>query len=189
MSVPILLFAATLAAAQDSKPCETPSQWEGSYVRTDYEKTFSQAARIGYDETEKRVRETEEIDIDNERDYYDVLYLHNMNKEYRLNLRTRKCNTTTLSRPWLPFGLPSGAVYDVVYDVIGPVDTNVVSVRFSGTLTEGDFVGTVSFPDCIPIDFGFYSNHTGFVHTRFFDITTGILDPTVFHPPPECATP
>ncbi|KAK7482196.1 hypothetical protein BaRGS_00026545 [Batillaria attramentaria] len=188
MFIPILLFVATLAAAQQPKPCETPPQWEGRFVRTDYEKKFFQAAKISYDENEKRVREIEEIEIDNDRDYYDVLYLHNMNKEYRLNLRTRKCNTTTLSRPWFPFGVPPEAEYDGEA-VIGPVNIDnehVTIVRFHGRVAEGDFFGTVSFPDCIPINSGFFSNRTGFVETTFFDITTGIPDPTVFNPPSEC---
>ncbi|KAK7482188.1 hypothetical protein BaRGS_00026537 [Batillaria attramentaria] len=148
----ILLLAATLAYAQQPKPCTSPAQWEGRFYRTDYSKNFTQYARISYDETNKRVRETEEIETSTERDYYDVLRLFNENKEYRLNLRDRKCNVTALTRKWYPFGIPD----------------------------EGNS------PDCVPVTFGFRSNQTGFVHTTFYDVTNGIVNPTVFNPPSEC---
>ncbi|KAK7482194.1 hypothetical protein BaRGS_00026543 [Batillaria attramentaria] len=185
----ILLLSVTLVAAQEPRPCLSPEQWEGKFYRTDYSKNFTQFARVSYDETNRRVREVEELEFGATRDYYDVLYLHNENKEYRLNLRTRTCNVTTLSRPWIPAGVPRNAQYKGEANV-GPVNIpneHVTVIAFDGKDEEGNpYYGTVTSPDCVPVASGFYSKRTGFIHTTFYDISAGIPDPSVFIPPSEC---
>ncbi|MCI3311122.1 hypothetical protein MP969_26075, partial [Escherichia coli] len=190
MFVAVLISAfLVLVTAQDPRPCFSPTQWEGRFFREDWSKNFTQIAGISYDELNRRVREIEEIDFASERDFYDVLYLHNLNVEYRLNLRDRKCNVTTLSRPFIPFGVPPFAHYDGQGNV-GPVNIaneHVTVILFSGEDPQKNpFFGAVSSPDCVPISSGFFSNATGFIHTTFFDISIGIADPSVFSPPPEC---
>ncbi|XP_025105690.1 mammalian ependymin-related protein 1-like [Pomacea canaliculata] len=185
MLAAIFLLAFGLVATQEPRPCVSPPQWEGRLFRNDWSKNFTQIAQISYDETNRRVREIEELDFSTGRDYFDVLYLHNINVEYRLNLRTRQCNTTTLSRPFIPFGVPPDARYDVEYTV-GPAnipEEHITVIRFDGNITEGAYFGTVTSPDCVPVTSGFFSNRTGFIHSTFYDITTGIPDPSVFVPP------
>lgn len=49
-------------------------------------------------------------------------------------MRTRKCNVTTITRPWYPFGVPPDARYDHEV-VIGPVNIpneHVAVITFSG---------------------------------------------------------
>merc|ERR1712126_339245 len=179
----------SLVAGQQPRPCDTPPQWEGRLMRRDFSKNFTEYAKITYDETNRRVREIAEMDIGSDREVFDRLYLHNENKEYRLDLKTRKCNVTTLTRPFIPFGLPRDATYDGEANV-GPVNIpgeHATVINFHGhTEDGGQYYGEVTFPDCVPVSTGYYSNRTGAVHSSFYDITAGIPDPNVFTPPSEC---
>merc|ERR1711963_457892 len=160
----LVLFCVAFAAAQVPRPCQSPAQWEGRIYRSDESKNFMQFAKISYDETNK----------------------------YRLALKTRKCNVTTMTRPFYPAGIPEEGKY-VGEAVVGPVNIaseHVTVVTYDGRFSDGsDFYGAVSYPDCVPISSGYYSNRTGFVHTSYYDIVAGLPDPSVFVPPTECLGP
>jgi len=47
-------------------------------LQFDPSKGFLEASKMSYDETNQRVRVVEEIEVGDDRDYYDVLYLHNV---------------------------------------------------------------------------------------------------------------
>merc|ERR1711913_133128 len=85
----LLLLSATVlvALAQQPTPCQTPPQWQGKFSRRDEKKNFTMFADIAYDETNRRVREVEYLEDGADRAFYDVLYLHNINKEYKIDLR------------------------------------------------------------------------------------------------------
>merc|ERR1711879_919330 len=143
-------------------------------------------AEISYDATNRRVREVEYLEEGSTRMFYDVLYLHNVNKEYKIDLKNKNCTVGSLTRPFRPFGIPPEANYTGSANV-GPVnipDEHATIVLFEGrNEREGFyFYGEVTAPDCIPVANGFYSNKTGYEHTDFFDITGGIPDPTVSSP-------
>ncbi|KAK7103811.1 hypothetical protein V1264_018636 [Littorina saxatilis] len=192
MLAAILLFGLAFVAAQQPRPCESPAQWQAKLYRSDYSKNFTEFAKVTYDETNKRVREIEELDFNSDREFYDVLYLHNQGVEYRLGLKSRQCNKTALTRPFRPFGIPPESRYEGEFN-LGPVNIpneHVTVISFFGKFEDGsEYVGTVSSPDCIPVSSGFYANTTGFVHTSFYDVVPGIPDPTVFDIPSECGGP
>ncbi|XP_076443031.1 mammalian ependymin-related protein 1-like [Babylonia areolata] len=185
----ILLLCVALAAAQQPRPCETPEQFEARILTHDFKNGFTQKAKISYDGLNKRVREVEELELGKDREFYDVLYLFQNNREYRVNLKDKKCNTTTLSRPFIPAGVPPGAHYNG-QAVVGPVNIpneHISVIRFEGRSDEGNpMFGTVTTPDCLPVNGGFYSNRTGYVFRQYYDVTIGIPDPTVFDIPMEC---
>ncbi|XP_033736122.1 mammalian ependymin-related protein 1-like [Pecten maximus] len=187
-----LLFVMLLgvsAYAQLPRPCESPKQWEARMFTQDMSKNFTGYAKGSYDETQRRFREIEEVEFGSDREYFDVLYLHNVGKEYRFNLKTRQCNVTNLTRPFRPFGVPPEGKFEgsATVGAAGVPNEFMAVNNFYGNFSDGDrFFGTVTNPDCIPIASGFYSENTGFVHRTFFDLNIGIADPMVFIPPKEC---
>ncbi|XP_046579866.1 mammalian ependymin-related protein 1-like [Haliotis rubra] len=183
-----LLCVVTLA--QLPHPCRSPEEFEGRVVTFDPDRRFFSSARFAYDDRQRRVRESEEVDVGRDVDYFDRLFLFNENKEYRVNVRTRQCNVTGVSRPWIPFGVPPDAMFNGTGDIgaSGVPDEHVIVNIFNGVDDNNPYFLTVSATDCIPIQAGFYSNQTGGVIRNFFDITLGISDPEVFIPPKECTT-
>ncbi|RUS86543.1 hypothetical protein EGW08_005682 [Elysia chlorotica] len=190
MIVALALLLVAVVNAQLPQPCQTPPQWQGKFIRRDESKNFTQYADISYDLVNRRVREVEYVEEGTDRDYEDVLYLHNINKEYRINLKLKNCTVSALTRPFIHFGLPPDAKYMGTAN-IGPVnfpDEHATVILFEGEdKQEGTFYyGEVTTPDCVPVNTGFFTNRTGYVHTSFFDITGGIPDPSVFIPPTGC---
>lgn len=47
-------------------------------IQYDRSKMYEERSKVSYDETNERVRIIEEVEIGQDRDYYDVLYLHNI---------------------------------------------------------------------------------------------------------------
>ncbi|XP_060552430.1 mammalian ependymin-related protein 1-like [Ruditapes philippinarum] len=177
--------------AQVPTPCQSPKQWEGDMVLFDASKDFTEKSRIIYDETNMRERTIEEIEVGKERDYYEVLRLFNERKEYRLNLRTKKCNVTTIMYPFRVRGVPSDAKF-LFEGVIGASSIpyeHFTAVTFGGEYTTDHvkYATTVTFPDCIPVADNYYNDVTSYVESRYFDIHAGITDPMAFIPPTECA--
>ncbi|XP_045169094.1 mammalian ependymin-related protein 1-like [Mercenaria mercenaria] len=186
-----LLCLAVYCAAQQPTPCKSPEQWEGRIYRSDRSKEFAEIGKVSYDETNMRVRIIEEREIGSEKDYYDTLYLHNIRREYKFNLKTKQCNVTTLMRPFRPFGVPPFAkfLFEAEIGAAGVPGESLIAQTWDGEFEDKSrFVSTVTYPDCVPLSSGFYSNETGFVQSDFFDISLGISDPMVFIPPQECNT-
>ncbi|KAK3092386.1 hypothetical protein FSP39_002199 [Pinctada imbricata] len=192
----IALLAVCLLAvsvtAQAPRPCQSPKQWEGRVFTVDRSKQFERYGKISYDEYAPRFRIIEEEREGSTEEFYDRLYLHNVGKEYSLNLKTRKCNVTSLTRPFRPFGVPPEAKFtgEATIGAAGVPGESVVIENFDGEFSDGDkFFGDVTYPDCVPVANGVFSKEFGFVMNSFFDINVGIADPMVFVPPPECAGP
>ncbi|XP_046579778.1 LOW QUALITY PROTEIN: mammalian ependymin-related protein 1-like [Haliotis rubra] len=183
-----LLVAVTLA--QQPHPCRSPEQFEGRLSTFDPDRRFYRTARFAYDDRQRRFREFEEVQVGRDVDFFDKLYLFNEGKEYRVNLRTRTCNETGITRPWIPFGVPPDARFRGNADIgaAGVPDEHVIVNLFDGTIDNNPYFMTASGTDCIPIQAGFFSNDTGGVLTDFFDISIGISDPEAFIPPRECSS-
>ncbi|KAK6182223.1 hypothetical protein SNE40_009952 [Patella caerulea] len=175
--------------AQLPRPCNSPSQWEGRFSRYDVSRNFTQYAEIAYDAVGRRVREREELAIGSTTDFYDVLRLFNERKEYRVNLRTRTCNVTAFTRPFIDVGLPANATFtdSFVIGLAGLPNEHVTAAIFEGSYEGGRYFGIVSTPDCIPLRFGYDSPTYGYEDTRYYDIKAGISDPGAFIPPSICS--
>merc|ERR1712121_554187 len=117
----VLCALVAAAAAQQPKPCQTPPQRQGKFERRADKFNATQYAEITYDETNKRVREVEFLVEGSNKTAYDVLYLHNVNEEYRIDLKTKNCTKHPLSRPFIHFGIPPEARY-VGTSAVGPVN-------------------------------------------------------------------
>ncbi|XP_046579776.1 mammalian ependymin-related protein 1-like isoform X1 [Haliotis rubra] len=182
-----LVLLAAVALAQQPHPCESPRQFEGRFSIYDEDRQFRAFGRFAYDDTNRRFREIEEMEIGRDREYYDRLYLHNLNLEYRLNLRTRNCTITTLTRPWIPFAVPQDARFrgEGVIGASGIPDEHVTIANFDGTTDGNPYFIIATIEDCVPVTAGFYSNSTGGVLRQFYDITLS-TDAKAFTPPAEC---
>ncbi|KAL5008675.1 hypothetical protein ScPMuIL_014256 [Solemya velum] len=186
----LLCLCVTVALAQVPTPCMTPAQWQGRVFTVDREKMFGRYGMAFYDATNTRVRIVEEVKEGSSDNFYDKLDLFNIQRRYVVNLKTRVCNTTSLTRPFRPFAVPFDARFETQANlgVIGNQQEEVTVQNFSGNTTDGGrYLIGVSSPDCLPIYDFYNSNATGFVRTNFFDLTMGIVDPSIFIPPRECS--
>ncbi|XP_067681482.1 mammalian ependymin-related protein 1-like [Haliotis asinina] len=185
LTVASLVLLAAVALAQEPHPCESPSQFQGRLSIFDEDRQLGAFGRFAYDDTNRRFRETEEMAIGRDREYYDRLYLYSKNLAYHLNLRTRNCTITTLTSPSIPFTVPRDArLRDE--GVIGINDEQVTTVNFDGSLAGNSYFITATSMDCLPVTVVITSNSAGVVLRQFYDITLGLADPNVFTPPQEC---
>ncbi|WAR18744.1 hypothetical protein MAR_000582, partial [Mya arenaria] len=130
---------------------------------TDRYKEFAEYEGYAYDETNKRTRSIEEIEAGREREIYDILRLYNSNQEYRVNLRTKQCNMTTIDHPFRMKGVPPGSkfLFESVLGAAGIPGEFITAQTFSGAFEDGaQYVVTVTTPDCVPIIFNIESNKT-----------------------------
>ncbi|CAH1261898.1 EPDR1 [Branchiostoma lanceolatum] len=189
-----VLFAAVCVAVVSSQvlqPCSPPPLWEARISRIDPEKRFSERARISYDATNRRIRVIEEVNIRDDKEYFDVLYIHNTEPgtEYRFNLKTKECNKKEIEDAWRPFEVPPNSTFlGESYIGTGAVPgAGVQTQLWDKAFESGDkYFGVYTVVGCIPIQEEFYSRRTGLVTSTFFDVTAGISDPNVFIPPREC---
>ncbi|WAR18765.1 EPDR1-like protein [Mya arenaria] len=186
--IALLAFAA-VCYGQVPERCESPKQWQGGRLSTVASRS-SKRRSFFYDEPGMRIRTIEEIDVGKERDYYDVLQLHKENKEYRVNLRTKKCNVTSIMFPFRQVGVPPEAKF-LFMGEFGPASIqfeHLTAVTFAGNATVDNirYTTTVTYPDCVPIGDNYYNDKTGFVESRYFDISLGISEPEAFLPPSVC---
>merc|ERR1711879_488789 len=178
---------------QPGKPCNAPPQWQGKLERRDDSKNFTEKAMISYDLTNKRVREIEMIEEGSNKTFYERLYLHSVDKYYKIDLKTKNCTVGQIERPFPVAGIPPNANYRGT-GVIGPYNEpneHVTVMSFDGEDTGRDgekikYFTEVTVPDCVPVTSGMYTDKIGFVKTFYFDITAGIADPMVFIPPSNC---
>ncbi|ESO90085.1 hypothetical protein LOTGIDRAFT_233898 [Lottia gigantea] len=174
--------------SQTPRPCESPKAWEGDVHTFDESKKFRRNARITYDEENIRIREVEELAIGSKDDFFDVIRLYREGVEYRLNLRTKVCNVTTLTRHFVPIGFPPNANFSdsFVIGISGFQDEEVSAISFDGVFEGVQFYGIVTTPDCYPVHLTTQSQQFGLAQSQYYNIKAGIPDPNVFIPPPEC---
>merc|ERR1711879_743643 len=106
MYLVLVLALAVGALAQVPTTCPGPKQFEGRFRRFDRERKYEVQGAMIYDEDSKRVREFEDETIAGAKEVYLKLKLYNENKEYILDLKTRKCNVTTPRHGFHPYGVP-----------------------------------------------------------------------------------
>lgn len=189
----LLCLGLSTVLAQVPQPCLSPPEFEGRRIRVDDQKNFQEYAKFWYDENNKRVRMVEEVEIGSTRDYYDILALFNLNKEYKVNLKTKQCVTSTISQPFIPMGVPREARFDFDAEIgaAGIPNEHLTIQAFSGNFTFGDlkgdaFYGLATYPGCVPVRSVIFGKTIGFLQTDFFDINIGIRDPNIWIPPSIC---
>ncbi|KAJ8309366.1 hypothetical protein KUTeg_014240 [Tegillarca granosa] len=154
---------------------EPPPQWEGRLLRVDREKNYRVYAKLTYDETNLRYRRIEELQEGSEEEQLDIIHLFKevstkwfrfvyQGKEYRIDLKTQKCNTTLSVRPWRPYGVPMNANFTGSALVGGsglPGESLVVNNFFGRLSPNMSFAGVVTYTGCIPIRLDYIDTFSG----------------------------
>merc|ERR1712154_665340 len=107
--------------------------------------------------------EIEDESYAGDREVYHKLYLYKENTEYRLDLKTRKCNKTEPRHGFHPYGVPDDSKF----------------------VAEGTFGVLVSEPNCFPIKH-IWASPDGIETTNFYDGITGNQGNHLFDIPPLC---
>jgi len=189
----VVLFVVAMAAgalAQVPSACPGPKMFEARFSRYDKERKMTVYGRIAYDAEEERVREFEEADITGKKTVYDRLILHKQNIMYEINSDTKECNITTPPHAFMPIGVPPDAKY-LGEGSIGPTgvaNEHVTVAAFGAEFNGGDYMITVTYPDCYPVTRAFNGRDFHDM-TMYYDEIQGIVDPDVFFPPKECQLP
>lgn len=189
-----LALAVSSVFAQLPVPCTSPPQWEARVFSYDPFQKDTILARITYDAVYKRERIIEEYRLGDQDDFYDVLYLHNQQIEYRFNFKTKECKKQAVTRPWRDFGIPTNATsYGESYIGSSAVsNANVLITTWGKEFTDEkgnkiDYMGAWTYEACLPIYSHYFSKADNInTHTNFYDIVPGIDNPNVFIPRKEC---
>ncbi|VDI66667.1 Hypothetical predicted protein [Mytilus galloprovincialis] len=170
MKIIITLCCLVAVQSQVPTPCESPKQWEGEILRVDRSNhaelhLLDQRIKVSYDEVNQRLREIDRFSFTSDNPMFEVIYLHKLNKKYIVNLKTRQCNVSTVTMPFRPLGVPVGATF-TGYSTLGAsgLQGQFLNVA-SWYSTEGPnrYYGSVSTPDCFPVEYNYYSPPVGFV--------------------------
>ncbi|XP_064631022.1 mammalian ependymin-related protein 1-like [Lineus longissimus] len=187
----MFVLAACLAYvnAQIPKPCAAPKEWEARIAEYDPAKKFDRHGKVSYDYANLRVRLIEDETVEGKEQFEDVLYLHDAGVEYRLDIKTRKCERRPISRPFPALHVPSNATWYGEY-YIGTSSNHGAGVLvdvWGGHFEDGSRAnGEWTQRDCLPISFTSYKPNEGYFIWKHYDYTLGISDPMVFIPPKEC---
>ncbi|CAH1261894.1 EPDR1 [Branchiostoma lanceolatum] len=191
MKALILLVLVSAAYGQVPEPCRTPSVWESRVGIQDSMRGFYVRAKLSYDRYNMRIRRIEEVDETREKEYFDVLYLHNTmpGKEYRYNLKTKQCETRMLNTSFRRFEIPEDArpFGEFTIGTKGQPGEGVDVTMWGGRTPDGgEFVGVFTLAGCVPVSDRYFRNESSFDNTDFYDVTLGISNASVFIPPHEC---
>ncbi|XP_013412970.1 mammalian ependymin-related protein 1 [Lingula anatina] len=187
LMVGLVLVGATLGQAPI--PCKSPPQWSANRLRYDFVEKVVRKERYHHDAVYMRTRKTEEIDEAESKEFYEIFRFYAQRKQYIINLKTKVCNTTTLTHDFPVYEVSPGDRFLGEY-VIGSTaapDQGVTIQEWGGVTTQGTrFAGAWTLSDCILVKHGYFSNITGpLEESSYFDVTLG-LDPDVFIQPANC---
>jgi len=183
----VLFFIGTVYG-QTPTPCLAPALWEAKILEIDPSKEFESRARLTYDAYNERIHSIEEVNLHDKKDYFQSLYLFKEGKEYQLNLKTKECKVSPLSRAFRPIAIPKNATFygETIIGSLAAPGEGVTVQLWGGETEHGRYAGSWTVKGCIPVTDVYFSNRTGLVHTSFYDVVAGIHDPNVFIPPKEC---
>ncbi|KAI3382270.1 hypothetical protein SNEBB_011452 [Seison nebaliae] len=190
ISLVVLAVAFVACTAQLPKPCYDPAEFEGRVFQMDQTKQEYSGGRLSYDKVNKRERFIEEVNIKKQKNYYDIIRLHNEDVEYVFNLVSKQCEKRQITKPWRDWGIPKNASsFGEAY--IGSSSKGkdgVLITIWGGKTKEGiSYFGEWTYDDCIPVHMFAEKKATGEQDVvSFFDVTLGIQNPNVFIPPKEC---
>ncbi|XP_072036522.1 mammalian ependymin-related protein 1-like [Amphiura filiformis] len=174
-------------------PCDTTLQWEGRSSEWDHVREYNNRFLISFDgkNQRKRLMEEKRSYMPGHR-YIEYLQFYNDKLEYQIDHTYNVCTKLPLG-PWRNHTIPDDAVLEDQYDVGQPghaIYANEWSDRVTGRYKE-EWIGvfTTAKDGCWPL-FEVYSkdeaNKSISYSTRFFNLSAGIKDPSVFDIPDIC---
>ena len=97
----VFLLAVSAVYCQKPIPCTTPPQWSARFMEYDRSRGAGYSGKITYDAIYKRERTIEEVQLGQNRTYYDILRLYNQKIEYVLDIVAKKCTQQPITRDWV----------------------------------------------------------------------------------------
>lgn len=98
------------AAAQQPRPCVSPSQWEGRVFDSNEKQRASLRGRISYDAIYHRTRLIDNVETSTTQISNDILSLYESRIEFVFDLKTHTCTRRPITQPWRDFGILPDAV-------------------------------------------------------------------------------
>ncbi|XP_031564116.1 mammalian ependymin-related protein 1-like isoform X1 [Actinia tenebrosa] len=180
----LLAFMAVLGIAHSSKPCKSPTMWEGEESLEIDAKDLAMYLKVSYDAVNERVRALVQVDSAQ----YEYIILYNKHRLYSIVRSTGECKVSKYDKPFVPAQVPDNATF-VGDAYFGLKNTGLSYKTYYGTFaaesSKGDYVLCVTDDACIP----FFSKVTVkgmIIRESFYNVELGIKDPSVFTPPKSC---
>lgn len=183
----------TLPATADPSPCKTALQWEGRFSEWDHNAGTNNRYTISYDGVKRRKWvEEEQKSMRPGRRLFKFLILFDEQVEYKIDLTYNKCSKIQMG-PWRNFSIPPLALYEDEYQIGGPkgnLDVIEWSDRQPARKRE-TWIGGFTKNGCWPVFeiFTYVNDSVSVAYTtRFFDLTPGIKNMSIFDVPELCKT-
>jgi hypothetical protein len=192
--VAVALFAVAVIA-QHPRHCDAPREFEAHVYEWDRKENWGLGAHFFYDAHLERTASFDDVVNGTTEDYFHIIHLPRERREYRINLQTQVCTTTTTDRPFRRIEIPRDAKFrgDAIVGTNAFPDSGVLTTHWEmhGDSPKFEWYGVYTDRDvgCIPVMDHFHDDNVGTVETRFFDVVLGIGDPNVFIPPSSCPRP
>ncbi|XP_071943301.1 mammalian ependymin-related protein 1-like [Antedon mediterranea] len=176
------------------KPCTSPPKWEGRASEYDHKQGINNRFLISFDGESKMKRFIEERKsfMPGKR-FFEYIQDYTKNIQYKINKSYNQCTVDKLNTPWQNHTIPVNATLEDQYtmgDVSEQFHVQEWSDRIPGHKKEA-WIGAFTVKNCWPVFEVFTYNdpedeYSVSTSTRFFDLTVGIKDMSVFTPPDIC---
>lgn len=183
-------------SVEQQPPCQTAAQWEGRASEWDHVQGRNNRFLISFDGVglRKRVIEEKKSFMPGRR-FYEYLMEYKTNTMYTINMHMQTCNVSQLKQPWQNHTIPPDATLEDEYEMGDPgsgLHVQEWSDRLPARRSEswiGIYTPKTENGGCWPVVEVFTDDTTDppvSLTTRFFDITPGIKNMSVFVPPSFC---
>jgi hypothetical protein len=78
-------------------------------------KDFFSRGKIFYDAINQRERVIDEVILGSDKEFYDVLYLHSLQTEFRYSFKNKTCQVQKTTRDWRDFRIPDDATRSISF--------------------------------------------------------------------------
>ncbi|XP_071502669.1 uncharacterized protein [Diadema antillarum] len=186
--------ASTTTASGPTAQCQTVAQWEGRASEWDHLQGNNDRFNISFDGINRRkhIREDKRAQLPGKR-IYEYIQLFDDGIQYVINRNYNTCHVEPLGT-WRNHTIPPNATLEDRYEVGAPGSGFMVqewSDRIPGRRKE-TWIGTFTDVGCWPVTETFMERDdqtlemVQSVSTRFFDLSQGIKDMSIFTPPKFC---
>lgn len=172
-------------------PCVTPKQWEGRFSEWDHNKDANNRYKISFDGVKRRKYVEEELkSMIPGRRLMKYLILFDERVEYQIDPSYNQCKKIPIG-PWRNFSIPPDATFEDAY-TIGGAGNSINVTEWSDRKPSRSYetwIGGYTEANCWPVfEIFTMKNQTIDIDmtTRFFDITEGIKNMSVFDVPAIC---
>eukprot|EP00117_Sycon_ciliatum_P019763 scpid101243/ scgid17809/ Ependymin len=115
----VVILAAVSALAASQTPCDSPAQWDAHVHMFDPDQghEFYVRGSYHYDKTGQRKARFEQVQegTNSSYEFVEQIDLYNEKKRYRVNVKTRECQVSTLDHPFHTHDVPTGARFRGLY--------------------------------------------------------------------------